>query len=90
MAHSNPESAPREKRRLQLQPREADAPLTVRELAARHRVCTKTIGRWVKAGVPHMRAGYVLRFYAAEVESWLRTRPLPSPRRRRGEEVQAA
>lgn len=49
-----------------------DLYLTKNEVAARYRVCTKTIANWIKNGLPALRIGSrCLRSRRDEVEKYL-------------------
>jgi excisionase family DNA binding protein len=43
-------------------------------MAQRLDVACVSIRRWVKAGLPHVRTGRILRFREDEVVSWLKER----------------
>jgi excisionase family DNA binding protein len=48
--------------------------LTTVELAEKLKVSDRTIMRWMKVGLPYMRAGRTTRFDFDDVEQWMKTR----------------
>lgn len=48
--------------------------LTTSELAEKLKVTDRTIIRWMKIGLPYMKAGRTTRFDFNDVEQWMKTR----------------
>jgi excisionase family DNA binding protein len=44
--------------------------LTPDEYAQRSDVSVETVRRWLKAGLPHIRRGHVVRIKVAEADAW--------------------
>jgi hypothetical protein len=44
--------------------------LTPEDYAARADVSVETVRRWLKAGIPHVRRGHVVRIKVAEADAW--------------------
>lgn len=48
--------------------------LTTIELAEKLKVSDRTIIRWMKIGLPYMKAGRTTRFDFNDVEQWMKSR----------------
>ncbi len=46
----------------------------IQEVANTYKVTKNTVRNWIKQGMPHLKAGSVLRFDLAAVDEWLRSR----------------
>lgn len=49
------------------------------------RVATLARWRWLQIGPPYLRIGGRVRYHAADIDAWLRTRRVQRPRHRRDE-----
>lgn len=47
---------------------------TTQELATILKVSDRTIMRWMKLGMPYMKAGRTTRFDLSDVSEWMKTR----------------
>lgn len=75
MPQLQPSESNAEDRRTRTIPeREPGMPFTRAEYAARQRVSEKTINRLLKAGLPHLRVGKLIRIEPAVADAWLAQR----------------